>query len=215
MVAQAGRSARVDSVADASAWGGVTAQQTGVRSAVGTPIMVEGRLWGVMAAGSTLEQLLPVDTEARLTSFTELVATAVANAESRAALARLAEEQAALRRVATLVARGVSPEEVFAAVAEEVGQLLPVDSASMCRYESDSTLTFVAQWGGVGTLFPVGSRHPLGGTISARSCSRPVGWPGSTAMPMAPRARSVPASVRRASARRSGRLSPSKGASGV
>jgi signal transduction histidine kinase len=157
MVAQAGRPARVDSVADASAQG------TGVRSAVGTPIIVEGRLWGVMAAGSTLEQLLPVDTEARLTSFTELVATAVANAESRAALARLAEEQAALRRVATLVARGVSPEEVFAAVAEEVGQLLPVDSASMCRYESDGTLTFVAQWGDVGTLFPVGSRHPLGG----------------------------------------------------
>jgi GAF domain-containing protein len=67
--------------------GGVTAQETGVRSAVGTPIIVEGRLWGVMAAGSTLEQLLPADTEARLASFTELVATAIANAESRAALA--------------------------------------------------------------------------------------------------------------------------------
>jgi signal transduction histidine kinase len=163
MVAQAGRSARVDSLADASALGGATARGTGVRSAVGTPIMVEGRLWGVMAAGSTLGQLLPADTEARLTSFTELVATAVANAESRAALARLAEEQAALRRIATLVACGVSPEEVFAAVAEEVGQLLPVDSASMCRYESDGTLTFLAQWGGVGTLLPVGSRHTLGG----------------------------------------------------
>ena len=39
----------------------------------------------------------------------------------RAPLTRLAEEQAALRRVATLVARGAPPEEVFAAVAEEVG----------------------------------------------------------------------------------------------
>jgi signal transduction histidine kinase len=163
VVAQTSRSARLDSVADASVLGGVTAQQTGVRSAVGTPIIVEGRLWGVMAAGSTLEQLLPADTEARLTSFTELVATAVANAESRAALARLAGEQAALRRVATLVARGVAPEEVFATVAEEVGQLLPVDSASMCRYESDGTLTFVAQWRDVGTLLAVGSRHTLGG----------------------------------------------------
>jgi hypothetical protein len=74
----------------------------------------------------------------------------------------LAEEQAALRRVATLVAGGAAPEEVFAAVAEEVGQLLPVDSASMCRYESDGTLTFVAQRGGVGARFPVGSRHTLG-----------------------------------------------------
>jgi hypothetical protein len=64
----------------------------------------------------------------------------------------LAEEQAALRRVTTLVARGAAPEVVFAAVAEEAGRLLPVDSASMCRYEADGTLTFVAQWGGVVTL---------------------------------------------------------------
>src|ERR1022692_3237537 len=75
----------------------------------------------------------------------------------------LAEEQAALRRVATLAARGAAPEEVFAAVAEEVGQLLPVDSASMCRYESDGTLTFVAQWGTAAAHFPVGSRWTLGG----------------------------------------------------
>jgi signal transduction histidine kinase len=163
IVATTGRSARVDSVADASGPGGVTARQMGISSAVATPILVEGRLWGVMAAGSTVEQLLPADTEARLASFTELVATAISNAESRASLARLAQEQAALRRVATLVARGAAPEEVFAAVAEEVGQLLPVDSASMCRYEPDGTLTFVAQWGGVGAFLPIGSRHALGG----------------------------------------------------
>ena len=75
----------------------------------------------------------------------------------------LAEEQAALRRVATLVARGATPEEVFAAVAEEAGRLLPVDSASMCRYEPDGTLTFVAQWGSVVAHFPVGSRWAVGG----------------------------------------------------
>ena len=63
------------------------------------------------------------NTEARLTDFTELVATAIANAESRAALARLADEQAALRRVATLVAHGAQPEAIFEAVAEEVGRL--------------------------------------------------------------------------------------------
>ena len=160
MVAQTGRSARVDSVADASGPGGVTARQTGVRSAVATPIIVEGRLWGVMAAGSTLEQLLPADTEARLASFTELVATAIANAESRAALARLAEEQAALRRVATLVARGAAPEEVFAAVAEEVGQLFLADVTNMCRYEPDGRFTVVAS---AGDRFPVGSRWTLGG----------------------------------------------------
>jgi signal transduction histidine kinase len=159
VVAQTGRSARVDSVADASGPGGVAARQTGVRSAVATPVIVEGRLWGVMAAGSTVEQL-PADTEARLASFTELVATAIANAESRAFLARLAEEQAALRRVATLVARGAAPEEVFAAVAEEVGQLFLTDLANVARYESDGTFTIVAS---AGNRFPVGSRWPLGG----------------------------------------------------
>ena len=64
----------------------VAAREAGVRSAVGTPIIVEGRLWGVIGVGSSLEQPLPPDTEARLASFTELVATAIANAESRAAL---------------------------------------------------------------------------------------------------------------------------------
>ncbi|HWG11698.1 MAG TPA: GAF domain-containing protein, partial [Streptosporangiaceae bacterium] len=89
----------------------------GFRSSVGVPISVEGRPWGLILVAYTRDQQLPADTEARLTSFTELVATAIANTESRASLARLAEEQAALWRVATLVARGAAPEEVFTAVA--------------------------------------------------------------------------------------------------
>jgi signal transduction histidine kinase len=75
----------------------------------------------------------------------------------------LAEEQTALRRVATLVARGTQPEQVFAAVVEEIGRLFAVDMASMCRYEPDGTLTFVAAWGRAGEHFPVGSRQLLGG----------------------------------------------------
>ena len=75
----------------------------------------------------------------------------------------LAEEQAALRRVATLVARGAVPEEVFAAVTREIGQLLPVDSAGMGRYGPDGTLTFVASWGGAVEFVPVGSRWSVGG----------------------------------------------------
>jgi signal transduction histidine kinase len=103
---------------------------------------------------------MPADTEARLTQFTELLATAVANAESRAGLARLAAEQAALRRVATLVARGTRPEKLFEAVANEAGRLLSVDMANLCRYESDGTLTFVAS---ARERVPVGSRWSLGG----------------------------------------------------
>jgi GAF domain-containing protein len=161
LVARTGRPARIESYADASGPIDVAVHGTGVRSAVGTPIIVEGRLWGVMAAGSRREEPMPADTEPRLTQFTELLATAVANAESRAGLARLAEEQAALRRVATLVARGVPAQEVFAAVANEVGRLFSVDFANVCRYESDGTVTFVAS---AGERIPVGSRWPLGET---------------------------------------------------
>jgi signal transduction histidine kinase len=158
LVAQTGRPARIESYADASGAIGAPTQETGVRSAIGTPITVEGHLWGVMAAGWSLEEPMPADTEPRLAQFTDLVATAIANAGSRAGLARLAEEQAALRRVATLVAHGAAPEDVFAAVTEEVGRLLPVDFADMSRFEPDGAVTFVAAWGTTTAIFPVGSR---------------------------------------------------------
>ena len=115
-------------------------------------------------------RLLPADTEARLASFTELVATAIANAESRASLARLAEEQAALRRVATLVARGAASEEVFAAVAEEVGQLFLTDLANMSHYESDGTFTIVAS---------AGNRSPGGSPSLPAAPASPADLPGS------------------------------------
>ena len=114
-------------------------------------------------AGSNLKQPLLPDTEARLASVTELVATAIANAESRAGITRLAEEQAALRRVATLVARGAPAEEVFGAVTEEAGQLLQADQTTMSRYESDDTATIVAGWSKTGDVLPLGERPGLGG----------------------------------------------------
>jgi signal transduction histidine kinase len=162
-VFETGASARTDSVADGSGPLGLAAIELGVRSAVGTPILVEGGLWGVVIAGSTMEQPLPADTEARLGSFTELVATAIANAESRAGLARLAEEQAALRRVATLVARDVPADELFAAVTEEIGRLLSVEYAYIARYDPGDTLTILGAWGSATHRAPVGGRRSLGG----------------------------------------------------
>jgi signal transduction histidine kinase len=156
VVFETGRPVRIDHYAErASGVQGARVRDAGVRSAVGTPIIVEGRLWGVISAASSLEQPLPPDTEARLVSFTELVATAIANTQNRAALARLAAEQAALRRVATLVARGVPPEEVFAAVTREAGQLLGAHLAGMGRYESDQAITVLAAWAAEG------EQHPL------------------------------------------------------
>jgi signal transduction histidine kinase len=166
LVFDTGRSARVDGYADASGPAGAYARERGVRWSVGTPVIVEGRLWGIMLVGmESGGQPLPSDTEARLASFTELVATAVANADSRAALARLAQEQAALRRVATLVARATPPQEVFGAVAEEVGRLLAVDSAILVRYDPQDMLEVVGTWirTGAAAPTPVGGRLPLGG----------------------------------------------------
>jgi signal transduction histidine kinase len=86
IVLQTGRSARVDDFSAASDPIGVTAREAGIKSAVGSPVIVKGHLWGVMTATST-EGPLPPDTEARLASFTELVATAIANAEGKSELA--------------------------------------------------------------------------------------------------------------------------------
>jgi signal transduction histidine kinase len=166
LVFKTARPARMDRYDDGvSGAPGAAIREAGIRSVVGAPVIVEGRLWGMIFAGSTLEQPLPADTEARLASFTELVAAAVANAESRASLARLAEEQAALRRVATLVARATPPEEVFAAVAGEVGRLLAVDFAVLVRYDPQDTLEMVGTWTRTGAPAPtpVGGRLPLGG----------------------------------------------------
>ena len=163
MVFETGRAARIDGYAESSGPLGLAAREFGIGSAVGTPIVAEGRLWGAMTIYSAADQPLPADAEARLVSFTELVATAIANAESRAGLARLAAEQAALRRVATLVARGVPPEELFAAVTDEVERLLPVDFAHMGRYESDGTVHVLATSGTTAEHFPVGRRWRLAG----------------------------------------------------
>jgi signal transduction histidine kinase len=158
LVFETGRAARIDSSADASGPLGVAGREDKAASCVGTPIMVDGRIWGVMTTYSGPGELLPADIEARLTSFTELVATAIANAQSRAELAWLAREQAALRRVATLVARGTPPEQVFAAVTEETGLLLGADLAGMARYEGDETLTVLATWA---VEDEHGGAHPL------------------------------------------------------
>ena len=165
LVVQTGRQARIDDFADASGMVADAARAWRLRAAAGVPISVEGRLWGVMAVGSGQERPLPADTEERLAGFTELVATAIANAQARTELRGFAEEQAALRRVATLVARAAPPEEVFAAAAAEVSRVLSADETVLSRYDPDGMHTAVGAWSTpeTATPFPVGTRTPLGG----------------------------------------------------
>src|SRR4029079_10700454 len=85
---------------------------------------------------STDPDPIPERSQARLGQFTELVATAVANAEARHALERVAAEQATLRRIATLVAKGVQHREVLAAVTEEVAATFGA-IAAVLRFAED------------------------------------------------------------------------------
>ena len=140
-------------------------------SYVSVPIeMSEGR--GAVVAFTDAEdrdEPLALDMGSRIAAFTELVVTAVSNAQARAEVERLADEQAALRRVATLVARQAPPHEVFATVAEEAGRVLHFGQAAVFRYEDDGSATLVADWGEGGPRIPLGSRLSLeGDNVAAR-----------------------------------------------
>jgi signal transduction histidine kinase len=133
----------------------------GIRSSVGCPIVVAGQVWGVIAASRKSDEPFAANTESQIASFTELVATAIENAEARAELRRMADEQTALRRVATLVARGGSPELVFDMVAEELGQLTNADITGIFRFESDGTATMMGIRGVRAGEMSVGERRTL------------------------------------------------------
>lgn len=79
----------------------------------------------------------------------------------RVELGRLGEEQAALRRVAALAARGAAPGEVFEAVSAEAGRLISADAAALSRYEADGTMASLGGWSKTGRDFPVGTRFPV------------------------------------------------------
>jgi signal transduction histidine kinase len=139
--------------------------ELGVRSTLGTPIVVEGRLWGALAVHS--KQPLPRDSESRMEQFSELVATSIANAQARAEVARLADEQTALRRVATLVAHGARPADVFAAVSQEVGRLFGSDTAAVFRFDSnDPALVVVGASRKLEPTIPVGTRLGIDGPLA-------------------------------------------------
>jgi signal transduction histidine kinase len=147
--------AQVDHLADDGSAGPAAPCESGARSSAGAPISVEGQLWGVMIVASVREDALPAGAGERLAGFTDLLAIAIANVQARVELRGFAAEQAALRRVATLVARAAPPQEVFATVTEEAGRVLSADLARMNRYEPDGGHTVVAGWTSTGDTMPV------------------------------------------------------------
>jgi len=75
----------------------------------------------------------------------------------------VAAEQAALRRVATLVAEGPSPEEIFGCVAEETGKVVDASITNLVRFDPDGTEMTMAGWSRAGNHMPTGGRFPLDG----------------------------------------------------
>ena len=156
--------ARIDSYVGITGETAEVARGLGIRSGVGAPILVGGRLWGALMAASRSVELLPEDAESRIAAFTELVATAIGNTEARRELEEVAAEQQALRNAATLVASGASPTEVFAAITTSASELFAVPFASLLRYGPDDTATMVAGCaacsGFVGQVWTVPAEDP-------------------------------------------------------
>jgi signal transduction histidine kinase len=134
-VLRTGQAARVDDYGAIP--GGEPYLREGIRSAVAVPIHVNGRLWGAIAVGSG-QGPPPPDTEQRMTAFTDLVATAVANAQNRAELitsrARIvAASDEARRRIERDLHDGVQQGLIALA--------LRLRSAASAPHECDQTST--------------------------------------------------------------------------
>ncbi len=144
-VARSGRPERIDDYAALAEAGFVT--DHGLVAGVAVPVVVGGDLWGLLAVASSAGPL-PSGTEDRLSLFAEIVAAAIAGAEARDDLRGLADEQAALLRVAALVAGGVSGTDLFHAVTREAAALVDDEATTLVRYEGDRTFTVLAQHNG-------------------------------------------------------------------
>ena len=103
-VRRTGRSARIDDFENAPGPIADMVQRVGLTASVGAPVIVDGKVWGVIITSWTSGGPPPPDTEARLAQFAELLDTAIANADSRAQLTAsrlrmMAAEDGARRRV--------------------------------------------------------------------------------------------------------------------
>ncbi len=157
------RPARMDDYASAAGPIAEFAREQRTMGGVACPILVHGRLWGTTIAVAHAAERLPSKTESRMGQFTELVATAIGNAEARAEATRLTAEQTALRRIATLVAEGSPPPVVFDAVITEVMEVLRADQMGLIRFEPGPEITVLAHRGRDVARAPAGTRIPLRG----------------------------------------------------
>jgi PAS domain S-box-containing protein len=167
-------SARTDDYSGVSGAGASVVRAQGLVSTAAAPITVAGHTWGALIVGTTQQTPLPEDAEERLGEFARLCSLAIATDDSleqlaqaaalersrSAQLQRLLAEQAALRRVATLVAGDVPAEAVFAAVSEGAAHAAGAESGAVARYDGE-TGTIVGRWDDAGYR-----GTPIGTTVS-------------------------------------------------
>jgi signal transduction histidine kinase len=129
--------ARVESENDLQTdFGRARWKELGIHASIGAPVIVDGRVWGVITASRTRpdDRFVP-GAEQSLGDFAALVAQAIANSDARREVAALAAEQAALRRVATLVAGGRPQREVIEAATREAGAIFDAQAVYLVRWE--------------------------------------------------------------------------------
>ena len=147
-VVETGAPARIDAVGDLQTefarqrWA-----ELGFTASIGAPIIVDRQVWGVLAVSRTEPGAFPVGDEVRLSDFSTLVAQSIVNAEARSQAAALVAEQSSLRQIATLVAGGKPPAEVFAAVTAEVASLFGADTVTLLQWQGvHDEVAVIAVW---------------------------------------------------------------------
>jgi signal transduction histidine kinase len=129
---------------------------SGPASLVSVPVIVQGRLWGMLSAMDESGPLPPW-TEQRLEKFAEFVAAAIAANDARSSMEQLAGEQASLLTVAEAVARGIALQDVFAIIAMEASNVLDQVATSLMQYDAQGFATAVSV---CRSPAPVGLRVP-------------------------------------------------------
>jgi GAF domain len=127
-------------------------------TAVAVPISLDGAVWGVLCAGGVA---VSDGAEDRLADLGALAAMAISSVDAAGRLHRVADAQAALRRVTALVAESVPAAELFESVVREVARVVNVQSVLLLRYDRGRATTVVSSLNA--PTFAAGSWWPLDG----------------------------------------------------
>jgi signal transduction histidine kinase len=167
-IMQTGRPVRLEDYDETGETVAAQMRDIGVRSAVAGPIVLGERIWGALSAAWPAAESIPPGAEERVAAFAELVSYAIDNAEARSDLQQLADEQAALRRIATLVAQGTEAGTVFDAVCSETGRLFAATTVNLVHFTPDGYNLTMSGWSLRGVHVPTGTRLSLqGDTINS------------------------------------------------